>query len=79
VDLFLLSGRLWVGAAKGMSKVHRAKRFELKSVKLQTPVLIKIQRYHEYYGGKATNQRAAAILKHSHAKFQGLLPGRLHK
>jgi hypothetical protein len=79
VDLFLLSGRLWVGAAKGMSEVRRTKRFELKNGKLKTSALIKIQRYHEYYGGKATNQRAAAILKHSHAKLQGLLPRRLHK
>jgi hypothetical protein len=33
----------------------------------------------EYYGGKVTYQRAAAILKHCHAKFQRLLPGRFHK
>jgi hypothetical protein len=79
VDLFLVSGRLWVGAAKGMIKVRRAKRFELKSGKLKTSALIKIQRYHEYYGGKAMNQRVAAILKHRHVKLQGLLPGRLHK
>jgi hypothetical protein len=41
VDFFLLSGRLWVGAAKGVSEVRRAKRFELKSVKLKTSALIK--------------------------------------
>jgi hypothetical protein len=29
VNNFLLSGRLGVGAAKGMSKVRRSKRFEL--------------------------------------------------
>jgi hypothetical protein len=79
VDLLLISDRLWVGAAKGMSKVCRTKRFELKIGKLKMSALIKIQRYHEYYGGKATNQRAAAILKHSHAKLQGLLSWRLHK
>jgi hypothetical protein len=32
-----------------------------------------------YYGGKGTYQGAAAILKHSHAKLQGLLPRRLHQ
>jgi hypothetical protein len=62
-----------------MSKVHRAKRFELKNEELKMSALIKIQMYHEYYGGEATNQRAAAILKHRHAKLQGLLPGRFHK
>jgi hypothetical protein len=41
VDLFLLSGRLWVGAMKGMSEVRRAKRFEMKSVKLKMSALIK--------------------------------------
>jgi hypothetical protein len=32
-----------------------------------------------YYGEKGTYQGAAAILKHSHAKFQRLLPRRLHQ
>jgi hypothetical protein len=32
-----------------------------------------------YYGGKGTYQRAAAILKHSHAELQRLLPRRLHQ
>jgi hypothetical protein len=35
VNHFLLSGRLGVGAAKGMSKVHRSKRFELKNEELK--------------------------------------------
>jgi hypothetical protein len=35
VDLLLVSGRLGVGAAKGMSKVRRAKRFELKNGELK--------------------------------------------
>jgi hypothetical protein len=75
VDLFVLSGRLWVGAAKGMSEVRRAKRFELKSGKLKTSALITIQRYHEYYGGKAMNQRAAAILKIAMPNFKGFFLG----
>jgi hypothetical protein len=79
MNLFLLSSRLGVGAAKGMSKVRRAERFELKSVKLKDISSHKVQRYHEYYGGKVTNRRAAAILKHCHAKFQRLLPRRFHK
>jgi hypothetical protein len=41
VNFLLVSGRLWVGAAKGMSKVRRAKRFELKSGKLKSSALIK--------------------------------------
>jgi hypothetical protein len=32
-----------------------------------------------YYGEKGTYQRASAILKHSHAKLQRLLPRRLHQ
>jgi hypothetical protein len=35
VNRFLVSGRLGVGAAKGMSKVRRAKRFELKNEELK--------------------------------------------
>jgi hypothetical protein len=76
---FLLSGRLGVGVTKGMSEVRRAKRFELKIVKIKSSALIKCKRYHEYYGGKVTNRRAAAIFKHCHAEFQRLLPGRFHK
>jgi hypothetical protein len=41
VNFLLVSGRLWVGAAKGMSKVRRTKQFELKSGKLKTSALIK--------------------------------------
>jgi hypothetical protein len=41
MNFFLLSGRLGVGAMKGMSKVCRAERFELKSVKIKTSALIK--------------------------------------
>jgi hypothetical protein len=69
VDFLLVSDRLWSGAAEGMGKVRRTKRFELKIGKLKWSALIKIQRYHVYYGGKATNQSGAAILKHSHAKL----------
>jgi hypothetical protein len=79
MDLLFISDRLWSGAAEGMGKVHGTKRFHLTIGKLKTLALIKIQRYHVYYGGKATNQRTAAILKHSHAKFKGLLPWRLHE
>jgi hypothetical protein len=39
VNLFLVSGRLGVGAAKGMSKVHRAKRFELINEELKYQLL----------------------------------------
>jgi hypothetical protein len=35
VNHFLVSGRLGVGAAKEMSKVRRAKRFELKNEELK--------------------------------------------
>jgi hypothetical protein len=35
VNFFLVGGRLGVGAAKGMSKVCRAKRFELKNEELK--------------------------------------------
>jgi hypothetical protein len=78
MDLFL-SGRLWLGAAKGMSKVRRAKRFELKSGKLKMSALVKKFRgFVSTMVENAMNQRAAAILKHSHAKLQGLLPWRLH-
>jgi hypothetical protein len=35
VNFFLVSGRLGVGVAKGMSKVRRAKRFELKNEELK--------------------------------------------
>jgi hypothetical protein len=35
VNNFLLGGGLRVGAAKGMSKVHRTKRFELIKEKHQ--------------------------------------------
>jgi hypothetical protein len=79
VDLLLVNHRLGSGAAEGMGEVHRTKRFELKIGKLKTSAFIKNQRYHVYYGGKATNQRAAAILRHSHAKLYGLLPWRLHE
>jgi hypothetical protein len=30
-------------------------------------------------GGKATNRRAAAVLKHGHAKFEGFFPRGLHQ
>jgi hypothetical protein len=44
VNHFLVSGRLGVGSAKGMSKVHRAKRFELINEDISSH---KVQRYHE--------------------------------
>jgi hypothetical protein len=69
VDLLLIDDRLWSGAAEGMGKFRRTKRFELKIGKLKMLALIKIQRYHVYYGRKATNQMATAILKHGHAKL----------
>jgi hypothetical protein len=76
---FLFSDRLRVRATKGMSEVRWTKRFELKSVKMRTLALIKCKGIMKYYGGKVTYRMAAAILKHCHAKFQGLLPGRFHK
>jgi hypothetical protein len=74
VNNFLLSGRFLVGAAKGMCKVYRTKRFELIKRKMLS---------HTYIiwccGRKETYQGAATILKHSHAKLQRFLPGRLHQ
>jgi hypothetical protein len=77
VNNFLLSGRFEVGAAKGMGKVSRSKRFELIIRKMLCP--IKYKDTIQYYGGKGTYQRTGAILEHSHAKLQRFLPGRLHQ
>jgi hypothetical protein len=79
MDLLLISDRLWSRAAEGMGKVLGTKQFQLKFGKLKMLALIKIQRYLVYYGGKVMNQRAATILKHSHTKFKGFLPWRLHE
>jgi hypothetical protein len=77
VNNFLLSGRFDVEAAKGMGKVCRTKRFEL--IRRTMLFLMKYKGIIRHYGGKGTYQRAAAILKHSHAKLQRLLPRRLHQ
>jgi hypothetical protein len=74
VNNFLLSGRFLVGAAKGMCKVCRTKRFELIKRKMLSHIDIT-----QCCGGKETYQGAAAILKHSHAELQRFLPGRLHQ
>jgi hypothetical protein len=77
VNNFLFSGRFEVGAAKGMGKVSRTKRFELIRRKKLCPM--KYKDIIWYYGGKGTYRRTGAILKHSHAELQGFLPRRLHQ
>jgi hypothetical protein len=67
VNNFLLSGRFDVGTAKGMDKMCRTKRFEL--IRRKMSCFMKYKSIIWYYGGKGTYQRAAAILKHSHAEL----------